>query len=217
MVRNAEPHGVVDRVRYAFFGLQSLSRGEALEALYAGRPVPGCRRRPSSRAMLVFPILRCPVKRMWLRFRTWDSRTRSSGSRSKKSSPLTQRPAVGLMAVFPLVWFVDEKENTQRFRCQRYRCVIDFEGVTDSSMSQAREPEPWTGCSVSLKQPTSESSDRNWREQDEKTADRDCGTRRERVCGSVPGGGCRQPRRFRDRSAVEPRRGLGPFLRDGLQ
>jgi len=32
---------------------------------------------------------------------------------------------------------------------------------------------------------------------DEKTADRDSGTRRERVFGSVAGGGCRQPRRFR--------------------
>ena len=41
MVRNAEPQGVVDGIRNAFFDLQSLTRGEALEALYAGRPVPG--------------------------------------------------------------------------------------------------------------------------------------------------------------------------------
>ena len=47
--------------------------------------------------MLVFPIRRCPVSRMWLPARTRASRTRNSDSRSTKSSPLTQRPVASLM------------------------------------------------------------------------------------------------------------------------
>ena len=41
---------------------------------------------------------RCPLRSTWLRSRTRDSNTCSSGSRSKKSSPLTQRPADDFMA-----------------------------------------------------------------------------------------------------------------------
>ena len=69
-------------------------------------------------------------------------------------------------------------------------------------------------CSRSPSHPTSESSDRKRREQDDETANRDRGTRRERVRGSVPGGGCHQPGKFRGRSPVEPRRSLGPLLRN---
>ena len=44
------------------------------------------------------PMRRCPLRSTWLRSRTRGSNARRSGSRSKKSSPLTQRPVDDFMA-----------------------------------------------------------------------------------------------------------------------
>ena len=77
------------------------------------------RRRPSSWAMLVLPMRRCPVSRMWLPSRTRLSRTFSSASRSKKSSPLTQRPVADFMDKLHANGMPNRK--AQQNRCQR-RC-----------------------------------------------------------------------------------------------
>ena len=70
----------------------SISAKRKTQPLRSSRP-------PSSRAMLVLPMRRCPVSSTWLRSRTRASKTCNSRSRPKKSSPLTQRPVDDLIAV----------------------------------------------------------------------------------------------------------------------
>ena len=123
MVGNARPERVVNGICHAGLDRQFVTLGQPFETRDAGATVPGSQakgitssgqtapstsvkrkthpwasiRRPSSRAMLVFPIRRCPVSRMWLPARTRASRIRNSDSRSMKSVPLTQRPVASLM------------------------------------------------------------------------------------------------------------------------
>ena len=69
------------------------------------------KRRCSSRTMLVFPIRRCAVRRVWVPSRTRSSSASSSFSRSKKFSPSTQLlPPFRITPVF------------QQFCWQRYCC-----------------------------------------------------------------------------------------------
>ena len=76
-------------------------------------------RRPSSRATLVFPMRRCPVNNTWLPSRTRLSSICNSASRSKKSSPLTQRPVDDLMSSL---------YSTRRLSTNLLKCGIQQDG-----------------------------------------------------------------------------------------
>ena len=68
--------------------------------------------------MLVFPIRRCPVSKTWLPLRTRASSTCNSDSRSKKSSPLTQRPVDD--RIRPLFSTNLSYNDLKSFFCQPY-------------------------------------------------------------------------------------------------
>ena len=94
----------MERMGYVSFAMVATASSAQVEPSTSAKrkihPSPS-RRRPSSLAMLVLPILRCPVNSRWLRSRTWDSQNPEFALPVEEVvAAYPGGPAVGLMA-FP--------------------------------------------------------------------------------------------------------------------